>query len=101
MKLSKDQSDGFAKIIKKGMDHYNTVPHSLGHFEESNASDVIGYVCWKDPEAHFTTEGGDTNQEFYIKTDGSVCVYIDKIFIPIVFRSKNWKKFCNPETMGE
>lgn len=100
MELNKTQSDAFAKIIKKGMAHYKCVPHSLGQFSETNPSEVIGYVIWQDPEANFTTEKGDTNQEFYIKEDGTVCVYINKEFVPVVFRAKNWKSFTNPSVEG-
>lgn len=101
MILNKKQSDAFSKIIKRGMGHYKCVPHSLGQFEDSNEQHIIGYVLWRDPEANFTTESGDTNQEFYIRDDGEVCVYKDKIFIPIIFRTKNWNNFCNPELDGE
>lgn len=100
MKLSTKQSDAFAKIIKRGMSHYKTVPHSLGHFDTVNDQKIIGYVVWRDADAHFTTEKGDTNQEFYINEAGVVCVYIDKVFIPVNFRAKNWKSFCNPKNVG-
>jgi len=100
MELSKEQTSGFAKIIKRGMEHYRTVPHSLGHFDTASKQDRIGYVIWKDVEANFTTAEGDTNQEFYIKDTGEVCVYKNKTFIPVTFRTKNWNKFCNPNPVG-
>lgn len=94
--LTKKQSDAFAKIIKKGMAHYLCVPHSLGQFDTKNEQGIVGYVLWNDPEANFTTDKGDTNQEFYITEEGEVCVYKNKEFVPVVFRAKNWKSFCNP-----
>ena len=100
MELSKEQAEGFAKIIRKGMAHYRAVPHSLGSFDAPYNYDIVGYVLWKDAEANFTTENGDTNQEFYIKENGDVCVYIDKVFTPVIFRSKTWNSFCNPKTEG-
>jgi len=100
MELNKIQTESFAKIIKRGMTHYKTVPHSLGHFENTNDQNIIGYVTWKDATANFTTEKGNTNQEFYITEAGVVCVFLNKLFVPVVFRAKNWKSFCNPKIVG-
>lgn len=100
MELTKEQSDAFAKIIKRGLEHYRTVPRSLGHFEDTNDSGIIGYVVWQDPEAHFTTNEGDTNQEFYVTEKGEVCVYLRKKFTNVNFRAKNWRSFCEPKQLG-
>lgn len=100
MQLNKYQTDAFAKIIKRGMEQYGKVPHSLGNFEDPNEQGIVGYVVWRDPDANFTTNQGDTNQEFYINDIGEVCVYINKVFTPVNFRAKNWKSFCNPKPMG-
>lgn len=100
MELNKVQTDAFAKIIKRGMHYYRVVPHSLGCFDSANAQGIVGYVLWKDPDANFTTEKGDTNQEFYINEAGEVCVYANKVFKPVNFRAKSWSSFCNPNTVG-
>ncbi len=104
MKLNKVQTDAFAKIIKRGMEQYGVVPQGLGSFPDANEQGIIGYVLWKDAEANFTTDSGDTNQEFYITEKGEVCIYKKvgdlKLFVPLNFRAKNWSKFCNPDIVG-
>ena len=100
MKLTKQQSDAFSKIIKRGMTHYMSVPYSIGQFEDVNDQGIVGYVVWRDPNARFTTDKGDTNQEFYIKNDGTVVVYREKTFTEVNFRTKNWVLFCTPVTEG-
>ncbi len=101
MKLDKKVAEAFSRIMKRGMMEYGCVPWSIGQFEEANDSGIVGYVVWKDPEARHTTESGDTQQEFYINEDAEVCIYNGKTFTPVVFRTKNWKNFVNPEGSEE
>ena len=73
----------------KGYIYSDQIP-MFGH------KDIIGYVVWRDANADFTTGEGYTLQEFYVRADGVVCVYKNRIFIPVNFRAKNWRSFCNP-----
>ena len=97
MKLDKNQTDGFSKILKRGMEHYNNVPYALAVLEGAESAGVIGVVSWLDPTSNYTTSQGDTKQEFYIQLDGTICTYTDKQFVPVDFKKKNWDKFRNYE----
>ena len=100
MKLNKVQTDAFAKILKRGMEHYGRVPYSIGNFQDPNKQGVVGYVVWEDKDANFEANDKTKNQEFYITSIGDVCVYVNKVFIPLDFKITDWKLFANNNIVG-